>query len=57
MIRKNMIFDDIIKQICEIAKGDITGDNSTDVSELLLSSSQLIYTFTTKEVVSSVAKM
>ena len=55
---KLTIFDDIIQQICEIAKGKFTGDHdSNDVSELLLSAPQLVYTFTTKEVVSSIAKM
>ena len=43
-------------QICEIAKEEVKGD-SDDVSELLLSAPQLIYTFTTKEVISSVAKI
>ena len=55
---KLTIFNNIIEQICEIAKGEIKGDKSSiDVSELLLSAPQLIYTFTSKEVVSSVAKM
>ena len=53
---KLTIFDDILHQICEIAKQEVKGD-SDDVSELLLSAPQLVYTFTTKEVVSSVAKI
>ena len=46
------------QQRCEIetAKGEVKG-YSNDVSELLLSAPQLVYTFTTKEVVLSVAKM
>ena len=49
-------FDDILHHICEIVKEEVKGD-SDDVSELLLSVPQLLYTFTTKEVVSSVAKI
>ena len=54
---KLTVFDEVLNQIADIVKSteELQGEINGDLSELLLSAPQLIYTFTSKEVVSSVA--
>ena len=54
---KLTVFDEVLNQITDIAKEELKGEASGDLSELLLSAPELIYTFTSKDVVSSVAKV
>ena len=56
---KLTVFDEVLNQIANIAKSteELQGEINGDLSELLLSAPQLIYTFTSKEVVSCVAQV
>jgi len=56
---KLTVFDEILNQIADVAKSteELKEDVNGDLSELLLSAPKLIYTFTSKEVICSVAKI
>jgi len=54
---KLTMFDEVCKQIIQFAKGELGNDTSDDLEELLLSAPVLIYTFTSKGIVSSIAKV
>ena len=56
---KLIIFDNVLNQIADFAKSteEVQEEINGDLTELLLSAPQLIYTFTSKEVVSCVAKV
>ena len=53
---KLTIFDEILNQVIGFAK-EVLQDSNCDFTELLLSAPELIFTFSSKEVVSSVAKV
>ena len=54
---KLTLFDEVINQIIDFAKEKLQNTCNCDLQELLLSAPDLIYTFTSKEVVSSVTKI
>lgn len=56
---KLTVFDEVLNQIADFARSteEMQGEINGGLTELLLSAPQLIYTFTSKEVVSCIAKV